>query len=170
MPIPGDGTQLVSLTNSKDVASLLASPLGNPSAAIEQRYFNCGTDQLISYDDVTHLCAKIAEKTDYTIEHYEIDWFDNTNFPFRETNFYVSPDTAKEKLRWKGPSCSLEADLPAYFEHYKARGGPTKYMFLQKDWEIVTGHKTPDLNNVGSIYDKYDPIVIEEFKPTNESS
>lgn len=159
---------MVSLTNSKDVASLLAAPLGNPSAAIEQRYFNCGTDQLLSYDDVANLCAKVAGKADYCIEHYKAEWFDDTIFPFRDSNFYVSPDTAKAKLGWKGPSCSLEADLPAYFEHYKARDGPTKYMFLMKDWEIVVGHKTPgDLNYVGSIYDKYDPLEIEEVSSTD---
>jgi hypothetical protein len=34
IPIPGDGTQMVSLTCSEDVATLLASPLQNPQAAI----------------------------------------------------------------------------------------------------------------------------------------
>jgi NAD dependent epimerase/dehydratase family len=48
LPIPGDGNQLVSLTNSEDVATLLASPLNDENAAISQRYFNCGTDQLVS--------------------------------------------------------------------------------------------------------------------------
>lgn len=171
VPIPGDGTQLVSLTNSKDVALLLASPLNNSSAAIEQRFFNCGTDKLISYDDVVHMCAKVAEKTTYNIEHYEAELFANSesNFPFRDTNFYVSPDTAKAKLGWEGSKNSLETDLPSYFENYKARGGPTKYIFLMKDWEIVVGHKTPaDLDYVGSIYDKYDPLIIEAMEPVEE--
>ena len=55
LPIPGDGTQLVSLTNSEDVASLLTSALDEPEAAIEQRFFNCGTDQLISYENLAYL-------------------------------------------------------------------------------------------------------------------
>jgi nucleoside-diphosphate-sugar epimerase len=171
VPIPGDGQQLVSLTNSKDVARLLAAPLDNPAAAIAQRFFNCGTDQLVSYDDVVHLCAKVAEKTDYNIEHYDAELFaaSPSNFPFRDTNFYVAPDTAKAKLGWEGAMNSLEKDLPAYFENYKARGGPTKYIFLMKDWEIVVGHKTPsNLDYVGSIYDKYDPLIIEDMEPGEE--
>jgi len=60
LPIPGDGTQMVSLTNSEDVASLLASVIDAPDAAVEERFFNCGTDKLYSYNDVAKMCAKAA--------------------------------------------------------------------------------------------------------------
>ena len=60
LPIPGDGTQKVSLTNSADVAALLASVLSDEEVAVDQRYFNCGTDRLYSYDEVADLCAKAA--------------------------------------------------------------------------------------------------------------
>uniref|UniRef100_A0A7S3L685 NAD-dependent epimerase/dehydratase domain-containing protein n=1 Tax=Amphora coffeiformis TaxID=265554 RepID=A0A7S3L685_9STRA len=163
LPIPGDGKQLVSLTNSEDVASLLAAPLLNEEAAVQQRYFNCGTDQLVSYDEVAYLCADAANvaRDQLSIEHYDADKFGKANFPFRLTNFYVAPDKAKEVLGWPGPSHSLKDDLPAYFESYKARGGPEKKMSLGLDWEIVVGSKTPMYDQVGSIYDKYDPIPLE---------
>jgi len=47
LPIPEHGTQKVSLTNSEDVASLLASVLNNPEAAVQQRFFNCNRSALI---------------------------------------------------------------------------------------------------------------------------
>jgi nucleoside-diphosphate-sugar epimerase len=166
IPVPGDGTQKVSLTNSEDVASLLASPLNNEEAAVEQRYFNCGTDQLISYDEVAYLCAEAAgiAKDDVVIEHYDGDMFGKANFPFRLTNFYVAPDTAKEKLGWSGPAHSLRDDLKWYYEGYEARGGAEKKMSLVKDWEIVVGSKTSLPEYQASVYEKYDPIMMDFSK------
>lgn len=161
VPIPGDGTQLVSLTNSRDVASLLVSPLNNEAAAIEQRIFNCGTDQLVSYNDVAKLCAQVAGVDNLAIEHYDPELFEKTVFPFRNTNFYVDPSAVKKLLGWSGPQHDLESDLPAYFEDYKARGGPTKKMSFVKDWEICVGCKTPPQGYAESIYDKYDPLILE---------
>jgi nucleoside-diphosphate-sugar epimerase len=162
LPIPNDGSQKVSLTNSEDVARLLASPLNNEAAAIEQRVFNCGTDQLHTYDEVAYLCAEAAgiPKENVMIEHYDYELLGKGVFPFRMTNFYISPDTAKAKLGFT-TSKNLKDDLKWYFESYKARGGPTKKMSLIKDWEIVVGHKTHMPENGGSIYDKYDPIELD---------
>lgn len=161
LPIPGDGTQKVSLTNSEDVASLLAAVLDNEEAAIEQRFFNCGTDQLVTYDEVAYMCAKAAgvEEDKVMIEHYDHEMFGKAKFPFRMTDFYVAPDMAKEKLGWAGPKHSLSEDLTWYYDGYKARGGASKKMDLMKDWEIVVGSKTS--YEVGSIYDKWDPLVID---------
>jgi nucleoside-diphosphate-sugar epimerase len=167
IPIPGDGTQLVSLTNSRDVASLLASPLNNEAAAVEQRIFNCGTDRLVSYDEVAHLCAKAAGIDTVNIEHYDADLFGKANFPFRLTNFYVDPAAAKEKLGWDGAQHDLAKDLEWYYEHYKTRGGPEKKMSLVKDWEIVVGSKTSPQGYVNSIYDKYDPLIIDTSNVKN---
>jgi nucleoside-diphosphate-sugar epimerase len=164
LPIPGDGTQKLSLTNAEDVASLLAAPLNDEAAAIAQRVFNCGTDQLVSYDEVAYLCAEAAgiDKDKVMIEHYDADMFGKATFPFRMTDFYVAPDTAKEKLGWSGPLHSLKDDLQSfYYESYVARGGPTKKMSLIKDWEITVGSKTSLPEYGSSIYDKFDPIILE---------
>jgi len=161
LPIPADGTQKVSLTNSEDVASLLANVLNNEASAVEQRFFNCGTDQLVSYDEVAYLCAEAAgiARDDVMVEHYDGDLFGKAKFPFRLTDFYVAPDTAKEKLGWAGPQHSLKGDLSWYYDSYVAREGPTKKMSLEKDWEIIVGSKSSF--QLGSVYDKYDPTIID---------
>jgi nucleoside-diphosphate-sugar epimerase len=173
LPIPSDGTQKVSLTNSEDVASLLASVLNNEEAAIQHRIFNCGTDQLYSYDEVAYMCAEAAgiARDDVSIEHYDSDLFGKATFPFRMTNFYVAPDKAKEVLGWEGPKKSLKEDLTWYYDSYKARGGPSKKLSLIKDWEIVVGSKTSFPEYVASIYEKYDPIVLDtsEAQPLKEA-
>ena len=140
LPIPGDGTQKVSLTNSEDVAALLASPLNNEAAAVEQRYFNCGSEILYSYDEVAFMCAAAAgvSKEDVNIVHYDGDKFGKANFPFRLTNFYVAPDMAIEKLNFGGAAHDLKDDLGWYFKNYEARGGPSKDLSLEKDQEITS--------------------------------
>jgi NAD dependent epimerase/dehydratase family len=161
LPIPMDGTQKVSLTNSIDVASILALPLDNVEAAIQQRFFNCGTDQLLTYQEVAFLCAEALgiPKDKVNIELYDSDMFGKATFPFRMTDFYVAPDKVKSILNWTGPQHSLPTDLPEYVENYKARGGPEKKMSLIKDWEIVFGSKSSLA--VQSVYDLYDPLVID---------
>lgn len=151
------------MTNSEDVASILASPLQNEAAAVKQRFFNCGTDQLVSYDDVAYLCAEAAgvPAESVMIEHYDADKYGKAQFPFRPSNFYVAPDKAKELLGWTGAQHDLKSDLPSYYELYKARGGPEKKMSLAQDWEIVVGSKTPGYEQVGSVYDKYDPLILQ---------
>ena len=169
IPIPGDGKQLVSLTCSEDVASLLAAPLDNEEAAVAQRFFNCGTDQLVSYDDVAYLCAEAMSiaKEDVNIEHFDGDLFGKGNFPFRLTDFYVAPDKAKEVLGWAGPKHSLKEDLSWYYEGYKGRGGADRKISLVKDWEIVVGSKTTPAEYVASIYEQFDPPSID-FSAVNK--
>ncbi|KAL7572704.1 hypothetical protein ACA910_008977 [Epithemia clementina (nom. ined.)] len=163
LPIPGDGTQLVSLTHAEDVASILASPLNDEAAAIQQRYFNCGTDELVSYGDLAMFCAEAADipTDDVKLFYYDANQLGKAQFPFRPTNFYVTPDMVKEKLGWPGPTHSLVDDLKWYFESYKERGGMDKKMSLVQDWEIVLGRFTPDPEYVMSIYDQYDPLIID---------
>ena len=140
LPIPGDGTQLVSLTNSEDVAALLASPLNHEAAAIEQKFFNCGSDKLYSYDEVAYMCADAAgiPRENVNIIHYDGDKFGKAKFPFRLTNFYVSPDMAMQKLFFPGAQHDLKDDLSWYYQGYQARGGPTKELSLEKDVEITS--------------------------------
>ena len=140
LPIPEPGTQKVSLTNSEDVAALLTAPLENEEAAVAQRFFNCGTDKLYTYDEVAYLCAEAAgiPKDDVKIEHYDGDAFGKAKFPFRLTDFYVAPDMAKEKLGYPGAANDLTGDLTWYYKGYVARGGPGKEVDLSKDEEILS--------------------------------
>lgn len=136
LPIPGDGSQKVSLTNSEDVASLLASVLNDEAAAVEQTFFNCGTDQLVTYDEVASLCQDVVGGNAIKIEHYDVGK-GKAKFPFRLTDFYVAPDMAKAKLGWEGPKHSLKDDLAWYFESYQARGGPAKDVDFSADSEVL---------------------------------
>lgn len=170
IPIPYDGNQLVSLTCSEDVATLLASPLNNEQAAVQQRYFNCGTDQLISYNDLAYACADAAgiPRFNVKIEYFDPDALGTKGtFPFRMTDFFVAPDQVKAKLGWTGPQHALQDDLIWYYQDYVQRGGPEKSMSLVKDWEIVVGCKSSLPEYVASIYEKYDPLIITSYEPTN---
>ncbi|KAG7364705.1 NAD dependent epimerase/dehydratase family protein [Nitzschia inconspicua] len=139
LPIPSPGTQKVSLTNSQDVASLLMTPLDNEAAAVQQRYFNCGTDQLYTYDEVAYMCAEVAGIDTIKIEHYDGEALGKAKFPFRMTDFYVAPDKAKEKLGYSGAQCDLKEDLKWYYEGYVSRGGLTREVDFSKDQEILGG-------------------------------
>lgn len=164
LPIPGDGTQRVSLTHAADVAAILVSPLHDEGAAKNQIYFNCGTDQLHTYNDVAYMCAAAAgiPADQVNIVHYDAELFGKANFPFRPNNFYVAPELAKDKLRWPGPRHNLAEDLIEwYYPQYVQRGGPTRKLSLVKDWEIVVGSKTTWPENVMSVYDKWDPLVVD---------
>lgn len=136
LPIPGDGSQKVSLTNSEDVASLLASVLNNEAAAVEQTYFNCGTNQLVTYDEVAKMCAEAAGVVYVNIQHYDGE-LGKAKFPFRLTDFYVAPDMAMSKLGWEGPKHSLKDDLTWYFQSYQARGAMSKELSFVEDQEVL---------------------------------
>jgi hypothetical protein len=118
---------------------LLASVLNDEAAAIEQTYFNCGTDRLVTYDEVAHLCAKAAGIDGAIVQHYDAA-LGKGKFPFRPTDFYVSPTAAMSKLGWEGSKCGLEDDLGWYFEGYKARGKAAKEMnFVDDEALLVVG-------------------------------
>ena len=120
LPIPNGGDQLVSLTNSVDVAKLLAAPVGNPAAVGE--VFNCATDKTVGYDELSNMVGKVVGKS-VTCEHYDPSKFDLPKgaFPFRNTAFYVDVSKAKSVLGWE-PSSTLEEDLQWYYEDYKKLG------------------------------------------------
>ena len=60
MPLPGDGTQAVSLTHCADVASMLASVPGNAQAL--GQVYNCGTDAEVTYNELVGLVAAACGK------------------------------------------------------------------------------------------------------------
>jgi nucleoside-diphosphate-sugar epimerase len=142
LPIPSPGTQKVSLTNSQDVAELFLAALDQPEKAIAQRHFNCGTDQLHTYDEVAYLCAEAAGLERVQIEHYDGEALGKGTFPFRMTDFYVAPDMAKQKLGYSGAQHDLKSDLQWYYEGYVARGGLSKDVDLSKDQEILGAMNT----------------------------
>ena len=111
---------------------------------------------------VTLLTQNLLLKTFVKIEHFDPSMYGKTPFPFRPTNFYVSPDKAKDKLSWSGARHSLDEDLKWYYEGYVERGGPEKSMKnkLGMDKEVCFLSKTTS-ELLASVYDKYDPLEID---------
>lgn len=120
--IPGDGSQLVALSNCADVAELIASCVGN--AAASNQVFNAGTDKFLSYSEVVRIAAAAAGVSESGVE---VVYYDpkvvtqKTAFPFRATSFTVSPAKAKEMLGWN-PKSDLTKDMSFWFAQYLALG------------------------------------------------
>ena len=81
------------------------------------------------------MCSEVAG-VDLNIQHYDAS-LGKAKFPFRLTDFYVSPDTAKAKLSYAGAKNTLKDDLSWYYESYKARGGTSKEMSFEEDKEVL---------------------------------
>eukprot|EP00614_Pseudopedinella_elastica_P008746 CAMPEP_0172607498 /NCGR_PEP_ID=MMETSP1068-20121228/27667_1 /TAXON_ID=35684 /ORGANISM="Pseudopedinella elastica, Strain CCMP716" /LENGTH=360 /DNA_ID=CAMNT_0013410523 /DNA_START=14 /DNA_END=1096 /DNA_ORIENTATION=- len=136
LPIPNAGDQVVCLTNAVDVASLLASALGNPDAVGE--VFNCGTDACVTYSQVANmaaeLCGKEAKIVSYDPSAFELP---KGAFPFRNTAFYVSVDKAKSALGWS-PKCNLKEDLTWYYQQFKdAKLGTKEGLDFSADEKVL---------------------------------
>tara|TARA_B110001452_G_scaffold162334_1_gene135118 strand:+ start:292 stop:1371 length:1080 start_codon:yes stop_codon:yes gene_type:complete len=140
--VPGDGSQLVTMTHAADNAAMVAAAIGNSKAVGE--VFNCATSNLISYDELATLCAKAAGVADVEIVHYDpkaVDDIPKGFFPFRDTPFFVSADKAKELLGFV-PKHSIADDCAWYFEqNYKAQGGMDKAVDFAVDDGITAQAK-----------------------------
>ena len=55
VPVPGDGSQFVTMTHAADNAAMIAAAIGNEKAVGEA--FNCATSSLITYDELVEACA-----------------------------------------------------------------------------------------------------------------
>lgn len=98
LPIPGDGSQPVSLTHCEDVAALLASVVGREEAA-GGHVFNCGTPETITYNQ---LCALAGQAVGRPAQVVHLEAGTKTSFPFRPNaeGFYVDVDKACALLGW----------------------------------------------------------------------
>jgi len=126
--VPGDGSQLVTMTHAADNAAMVAAAIGN-SRAVAQ-VFNCATSKLITYDELARACGAAAGVAEVPIVHYDPKAasleIPKGFFPFRDTPFYVSADKAKDLLGFE-PKHSIAEDCSWYFEqNYKAQGGLDK--------------------------------------------
>jgi len=125
--VPGDGSQLVSLTHAADNAAMIAAAIGNSKAVGE--IFNCGTTNLITYMELAKLCGAAAGVPDVEVTTYDPKAgveIPKGFFPFRDTPFFVSADKAKELLGFE-PKHSIVDDGSWYFtQNYKAQGGMEK--------------------------------------------
>ena len=132
IPIPMSGEQLVCLTHSEDVASLIVAALGHPAAMNEA--FNCGSDRFVSYMGLAELineaCGNAASTNKYLFfDPKDFDGWSMSDpvFPFRRDTFITSVDKAKVLLGW-APAHTLEDDVGWILQDYAETGG------LEKPW------------------------------------
>jgi len=131
-PIPGDGKQRASVTNCEDVAAMMSSVVGQEDKAAGQ-VFNCGTDSMLTYEELCHAVAKVAGKTAKTTTYNAKDFeLPKGAFPFRNEEFAVSCDKAKSVLGW-APTKSLVDDLPWYYQQYIDAGLDKKDIKFESD-------------------------------------
>lgn len=142
VPVPNDGTQLVTMTHAADNAQMIANAIGNEKAV--KQAFNCATSSLISYADLVKACAGAAGK-DANIVNYDPKGFEKPEgfkfkFPFRDTPFYVSADKAKDLLGF-APKFNIADDISWYYsDQYAAKGGLDKELNFDED-DVVLGAK-----------------------------
>lgn len=131
LPIPGSGKQMASLSNAKDVASLIeccvTTEKGSPGV------YNCGVSKVWGYNEVAELCGEVMGVKP-NIVNYDSKDVGKGDFPFRENNFHVLPEKAVEELGWNGGDCDLKDDLKWYYEDFKERNVKGKF---EKDEEIL---------------------------------
>lgn len=109
LPIPGDGSQRVSVTHCADVAALLASVVGQEGKAGGE-VFNCGAPADVTYAQLCDAAAAACGKPAADVRHLPAGT--KTSFPFRPNaeGFYVSPAKAMAALGWS-PAHSVLEDL-----------------------------------------------------------
>ncbi len=125
IPLPMNGEQLVGLTHSTDVASLIAAAVGHPAAVNEA--FNCGTDTYVGYkafaDMVNSAWGNAPEDNKYLFfdpKDFDIWEKSDTAFPFRRETFVTSVDKAKNLLSWS-PKHDILSDVAWLVENYRAQ-------------------------------------------------
>ncbi len=107
VPIPGDGTQLIALTNAADVAAGITSVIESNASSKDGSIFNLGTDKFISYNDLVDEVAKSLGKSSAEKAYYDPKSLDfKPAFPFRPKTFTVDPSKLKATTGW-----SIASDL-----------------------------------------------------------
>eukprot|EP00316_Scyphosphaera_apsteinii_P024406 CAMPEP_0119335178 /NCGR_PEP_ID=MMETSP1333-20130426/88912_1 /TAXON_ID=418940 /ORGANISM="Scyphosphaera apsteinii, Strain RCC1455" /LENGTH=325 /DNA_ID=CAMNT_0007345659 /DNA_START=139 /DNA_END=1116 /DNA_ORIENTATION=- len=137
IPVPNDGSQMVTMTHAADNAAMVAAAVDNPAAVGE--VFNCATSSLISYRELALLCAEAAGNT-VSIASYDPKAFELPKgfFPFRDAPFFVSAEKAQKLLGFE-PKNFIKDDIKWYYQNnYKAAGGLSKEVDFAFD-DVVLG-------------------------------
>ena len=134
--VPGDGTQITSVTPVEDLTDMLAAAVGNPASY--NKLFNCVGERTVTLDGMVELCAKTAG-VEAKIVHYDPDAIGvevKKAFPFRPVDSYAEPKAAKELLGW-APKVDLEKALAERYEFYTTSGRAGKEMTFELDDQII---------------------------------
>lgn len=130
VPLPGCGDELTSITDVRDIASLLASALGK---SLKDDIINCVNTRGITFNGMVKLCAEACGR-EAKIIYYDpkemekqIDGFKvKKAFPFRPRHFFADPCEAQIKLGWKpevsGSADGLSESVKACYDEYVQLG------------------------------------------------
>lgn len=136
--VPGSGDQLSSVTHAEDLATMIASAIGNDAAAGE--IFNCVTSKAVTLNGMAELCAAAAGLEANIINYDPKDVPDvevKKAFPFRPIHFYSSSAKAQAVLGWSPKHPDLGAELKERFAYYKSIGRDKKEMAFETDDKIL---------------------------------
>jgi len=131
LPLPAPGTQTTTVTDARDVASMLASVVGKERMIADRNpVFNCASDQSLSLTDIVMICGEACGKTPEEcrklIKLYDPaaakDAPSGGKFPFRATNFDVGVEKAKAVLGWEAQYNDFKYVASGYFRGYQALG------------------------------------------------
>lgn len=141
VPVPKHGDQFTTITDARDVSSMLASVIGKEGS--KKQIFNAASDRYYTYKEVCRQVAAACGKEDTfdvttAVKPYDPKKFDLPKgfFPFRDDHFPVCAEKAKRILGWK-PKYSLQTEMPSYVEGYKAEKLDTKEMDFETDKMVM---------------------------------
>jgi UDP-glucose 4-epimerase len=140
IPIPGNGLHFTQLGHCQDLASAMASVLGN-TQAISQIY-NISGERFVTFDGLARACASAAGKSPESLQivHYDPKKFDfgkRKAFPMRLQHFFASVNKAMTELNWQ-PEYDLISGLKDAFENdFLASGRDKSEVDFSVDDEIL---------------------------------
>lgn len=142
VPVPNHGDQFTTVTDARDIASMLASVIGKEQS--KKQIFNAASDRYYSYKEICRQVASACGKSDTfdiskALKPYDPKQFDLPKgfFPFRNEHFPVCAEKAKRILGWK-PKYTLQEELPSYVEGYKAEKLDSKEIDFEIDKMVMT--------------------------------
>ncbi|KAK3278543.1 hypothetical protein CYMTET_13523 [Cymbomonas tetramitiformis] len=133
VPIPGDGLQLVGLSNYEDCGKVLAAAALNPKAI--RSVYNLTSDTLVSFNGVAQAVAKAAGK-EAIIVNYNPNTLGKGAWPFRLGHFFASSAKSQAELGVTF-SHTFEGDMQECLQRYMAAGRLQKEVDFSKDDEII---------------------------------
>lgn len=143
--LPGNGDELTSLTDVRDIASMLASALGK---GMKNETLNLVNSRAITFDGVVKMCedavgqkANVVRYDPGEIKKKMEGFVPKKAFSFRPRHFFADPGEATEKLGWtaeySGSAEKLAAVIKASYQDYVNMGLDKKDVKFDLDDEIL---------------------------------
>lgn len=143
--LPGNGSELTSLTDVRDIAAMLAAALGK---GMKNETLNLVNNRAVTFDGVVKMCEDACGKKANVVRYdpddikKKMDGFvPKKAFPFRPRHFFADPGEATAKLGWtpefSGSADKLAAVIRASYEDYVAMGLDKKQVNFDLDDEIL---------------------------------